>query len=535
MSLDSALRQAAIKAPGGSRRTIWLAAVAVGATIAFAFVLAALPSGAGLSSRGFEEIHQALEQGKRLASGSLPREGLFPLAYPLWLLLLSTQTNDVSLAARVLSGLCSVFVLFLVHQLCHILSEPEHADEQSCFVVLALVLSPAFFLAAADGGTQMPHLALLLAALVCIQRALFTRRLALTALAGLLVGLSVLLRPISLFAPAAFAVWLAWSRPFAPNEDDERGTARHAAGFFIAFTFGAAPGLLHNWVQHGWPLPWGTAEAGLLWSRILASPSALLIASAQTTVQYLAAEDFERLSAISGSWQIGAWDSVLGAIIALAPTILKAFGFLGLLALCWLERFELMESRARLLVVLLVLLSLGGSLALVDERSPLLVGTLLLVAAFASLPKFMPGSVSGVVSLGLLALLLLHQFGTRSQLGLSAAYRASDLVSAELRAAGAAPNQVMSANWSFYDTRSPWKERYRHIPIYVNTVPALVLEMERQGATYLVFDRETGAQHWPQLANLLETSIPWPGLRPLGPALLTDELPPNALAIYKLE
>jgi hypothetical protein len=147
----------------------------------------------------------------------------------------------------------------------------------------------------------------------------------------------------------------------------------------------------------------------------------------------------------------------------------------------------------------------------------------------------MPGSVSGVVSLGLLALLLLHQFGTRSQLGLSAAYRASDLVSTELRAAGAAPNQVMSANWSFYDTRSPWKERYRHIPIYVNTVPALVLEMERQGATYLVFDRETGAQHWPQLANLLETSIPWPGLRPLGPALLTDELPPNALAIYKLE
>lgn len=535
LGLESALRRAAIEAPVGSRRTLWLAAVAAGATLAFALILAALPSGIGLSSRGLDDIHQAMEQGRRLAAGSLSGDGLFPLAYPLWLLLLSSHTNDISLAARVLSGLSAVFVLFLVHQLCHVLSDPERADEQSCFALLALVLSPAFFLAAADGGSLMPHLALLLAALLCLQRAVASGRLLLTVLAGLAVGLSVLLRPVSLLVPPAVGVWLLWSRPFISDEEEARPNTRHAVGFLLAFALGATPLLLLNLGEHGSVLPWGAPEAGMLAARLLNNPLGLLLAGAQSLAQYVAAEDFERLSAIGGSWQLGAWDSVVGAMIALAPTILKVVGLAGLVVLCWLERFEVTESRARLLAVLLLLMTIGGSLALVDERGPLLIGTLLLVCAFASLPSLMPGSVSGVVSLALVGLMLMHQFGVGQQVRHAASYRASDLVAAELRAAGAMPNEVMSANWSFYDTRSPWRERYRHIPIYVDTTPALIQEMSRQGARYLVFDRDAGAQHWPRLAGLLETNTHRPGLRPLSPALLTDELPPNAVAIYRLE
>ena len=80
-----------------------------------------------------------------------------------------------------------------------------------------------------------------------------------------------------------------------------------------------------------------------------------------------------------------------------------------------------------------------------------------------------------------------------------------------------------------------WKERYRHIPGYVDSTEALIREMQRQGATHLVFDRRTGAEQWPRLASLLEVERPPAGLRPLKPLIQTDDSPPNQVAIYTLE
>jgi hypothetical protein len=91
-------------------------------------------------------------------------------------------------------------------------------------------------------------------------------------------------------------------------------------------------------------------------------------------------------------------------------------------------------------------------------------------------------------------------------------------------------------SWSFYDTRTAWKERYLRIPGHVDSTEGLIRVMRRQGATHLVFDRRTGAEQWPRLASLLEVERPPPaGLRLLKPPIQTDESPPNLVTIYALE
>jgi hypothetical protein len=268
---------------------------------------------------------------------------------------------------------------------------------------------------------------------------------------------------------------------------------------------------------------------------VAADPLAVLRACWNTIFTYAAGDDLERLAAVAASWQLGDWVSLPGAMISLAPTLLKTLGLLGLASLCWLERFETGLERARLPAILLGLLLVSGALGIVDERSLLVPVTLLIVFAFASLSALLPGAIAGISAIGLLALMLFNQLGAGYAPRLSPAYRASDQVAEKLRDASAAPNRVMSASWSFYDTRSPWKERYRPIPAFVDSVPALQLEMRRQGASFLVFDRQTGADEWPRLAELLDTDRSRPGFVALGPRLRTDQSPANEIAIYRLE
>ena len=93
----------------------------------------------------------------------------------------------------------------------------------------------------------------------------------------------------------------------------------------------------------------------------------------------------------------------------------------------------------------------------------------------------------------------------------------------------------MSASWALHDTRSPWRDRYRQVPAYVDSSEALIGAMKRDGTQFLVFDRRTGASQWPHLAALMEIEHAPPGLQPLGPLLQTDESPANQVAIYRLE
>jgi hypothetical protein len=373
-----------------------------------------------------------------------------------------------------------------------------------------------------------------LATLLLVQRALTAQdEIVPMALAGLALGLSVLIRPVSLLALPAVLLWLWLSRPF--GADERSSNLRAALGFGSAFLVGTAPRFLLNLAQNANTLPWGPAEAHQLGVRVLSSPFNFLLSLGATIWQYLAADDVERLSAVSGSWQIGDWGSMIGAMIALAPTGLKLLGFAGVLLLCLLDRFESGLDRGRLPAFFLLLLILGSALALVDERSLLAVEALLTIFAFASLPNLVPGALGGVLGLGLIGLMVFHLIGIGPSQRTASGYRASDLVAAELQTQGAVANQVMSANWSFYDTRSPWHERYRHIPPFVGNADDLVREMKREGVKFLVFDRQTGATQWPQLASLMETERPRPGLQALRSPLRTDESPPNSIAIYRLE
>jgi hypothetical protein len=222
-------------------------------------------------------------------------------------------------------------------------------------------------------------------------------------------------------------------------------------------------------------------------------------------------------------------------MIALAPSLLKLFGLIGAGCLLWLERFESGSERARLPLILAAVFVVGGALGVVEERSMLLLGAVLAVFAFAGLPALSPGAVSGTASLAMVGFLIFFQFGGAYVSRQSPPFRAADRVADELRTHGATAGQVMSASWAFYDTRSPLKERYHHIPAYVASTDGLIEEMRRRGVKFLVFDRAAGAAHWPRLAELLETDRHHPFLRPIGPALGTPESPPNLVAIYRLE
>jgi hypothetical protein len=143
--------------------------------------------------------------------------------------------------------------------------------------------------------------------------------------------------------------------------------------------------------------------------------------------------------------------------------------------------------------------------------------------------------LSGVLGVLMVGFLLVHQFSAAQVARQSPTFRASEIVSEALELGGATPDRVMSASWSFYDTRSPWRSRYLHIPIYVNSADALVAEMRRQGAQYLVFDRRVGADQWPALTELMESEHPHRGLRVLGSPLTIPGAPPNTVVIYSLE
>ena len=528
-----ALRRSAMAAPVDSRRILWVVGLAVGATLLFVLSLLFVPGGLALITPGLDALRPFVEQTRGLPVGDVSSERLHTLSHPLWLVL-GRYSGDLAIVALILSGLAAIVSLFLVYQLCHGMSQPEHADEQAAYALLGLALTPPFFLAAAGGGTEDPYLALVLAALVCVQRALAVGSpLAPMAFAGLFFGLSLLIRPLSLLVPPAVLTWLLVVRPFGKDELLE--WLKPALGFAAAFAIGAAPTLLLHLTYATAPIAWGPAELGMLGGRILGDPLRFLLATAETILHYVAADDLERLGGVGGSWQAGDWFALPGAIIALAPTILKLLGLAGLACLLWLERFEAAVVRVRLPLILLAFAIVGGALGLVEERSLLLLGALLAVFAFAGLPSVLPGPLGGIAGLAMIGFLLFHQFSGGQAARQSLSFRASDRVAAELRSAGATPNQVMAANWTYYDTRSPWKGRYLHIPAYVNSTEALIQEMNRQGARYLVFDRNVGANHWPRLAQLMEAERPPSGLRPLGSPLTTAESTPNLVVIYTLE
>src|SRR5687767_5162629 len=259
------LRRAAIVASGRSSPGWLLGGLAVIATVSFVAILTGLGNSIGLQPRGFDEVQRFLEQSRRAATGAIPAEGLHPLVQQLWLLLVARFSDDVSVAARVLSGFSAILALFLAYQLCHSLADPRQADEQACFALLALTLSPAFFIAAASGTVEVTHLTLVLGTLLCIQRAAASESsLAMMAFAGLLGGLSALVRPVSVLLLPAVCLWIWLARPFDDDPDNHAGGLRQSFGFVAAFVTAASVQVLWNLSQGRMATPWAFSELAAL-------------------------------------------------------------------------------------------------------------------------------------------------------------------------------------------------------------------------------------------------------------------------------
>jgi hypothetical protein len=530
----TSLREAAVLASDDRGHRLWTWAVVGAGGAAFIALLATIWSRTQLPATPVSELGNAIEQAQRLRSGSLQGDGLFPMAYPLWLLTVSRLTNDLAVAGRVLSALSAVVVLFLAYQICHSLARPSKASEQACFVILALALSPAFFLVSLGGGTELPHLALLFGSVWFIERAIGGRPFVAMSCAGLLAGLSLLIRPISVVAPLAVGLWVWRARPF--GEEERWSNLRPALGYAAAFALGTAPRVLLHLVEGTSIVNVGPAELSMVLRRLLDNPAGFVLGSGSAVLQYVAADDLERVAAVSGFWSNGQWGNGLSALVALGPTLLKALGVAALFSLCWEARFEAQTDRASLPALTLLLVALGAGLGLVPERGALLVQVLLITLAFAGLPSVLPGAANGFVGLGLIGLLVFNQLGTDYPVELTTSYQASDRVSTELKLAKAAANAVMSSSWVFYDTSTAYHERYTPIPIQVDSVSSLVAEMRRQGFGYLVLDRNSVARFWPRLTPLLDDPQPREGLRLLKPAFRADDGGGvNWVGVYQLD
>ena len=530
----ASLRAAAMLASDDRGRRLWTWAVLGGAGVAFIVLLLTIWSRAQLPAAPVSELGTAIDQAQRLRAGAPRAEGLFPMAYPLWLLTVSRLTNDFAVAGRVLSALSAVGVLFLAYQICYVLARPTKASEQACFVLLALALSPAFFLVSLGGGTELPHLALLFGSIWFIERAVGGRPFVGMACAGLLAGLSMLIRPISVVAPLAVGLWIWRARPF--GEEERWGNLRPALAYAAAFMLGTAPRLLLHLVERTPVVTVGPPELSLVLRRFIDNPAGFTLGSASAVFQYVAADDLERLAAVSSFWANGQWGNSLSALVALGPTLLKVLGLAALLSLCWEARFEAQTDRASLPALTLLLIVLSAGLGLVPERGVLLVQVLLITLAFAGLPSILPGSANGFVGLGLVALLVFNQLGTDYPIELTSSFQASDRVSTELKLAKAAPTAVLSSSWTFYETSTAYHERYTPIPIQVDSITSLVAEMRRQGYSYLVLDRNSVATFWPRLTPLLDDPQPREGLRLLKPTFRTDDgSGVNWVGVYQLD
>jgi hypothetical protein len=189
-------------------------------------------------------------------------------------------------------------------------------------------------------------------------------------------------------------------------------------------------------------------------------------------------------------------------------------GFLMLFTLVFVWTTAMAFITDRHLIVAVPLLTIGGVAALglvVSSRGALLIGTLSALLLGLHLATF--------------------DYPTRWMIGFDHGRQATE----RLRLFGPAPTQVMSSNWVFYDYDSPWRSKYTHIPVYIDSVTTLIDDMRRRRVYYIIYDRNAGRAEWPGLLPLLNLETPPPGLRPIGPAIYTREWPPNEIVIYRLD
>jgi 4-amino-4-deoxy-L-arabinose transferase-like glycosyltransferase len=506
------------------------------------------------SQRVYDFLHHA-ELARGVAEGRLEVNGFYPLGYPALLAAGFHVVPDIFVVGEVVSGAAALVVLFVTYRLLRALLVNEGGALLPFLAMGAVGLSPAFLQHATTPSTDLLHVALLLASLWLVLEAVdaYEPGRWLVA-AGLLAGLSYLVRYTSTLVLPAFALWLLLARPWG------RATLRLGADYLLAFVAAAAPQFVLSAIQHGspwytttlaknaWvgnyagPLPelhWGDVPDSVsLLDVIRVDPGHFLLNWGTNIVGSTVWGDvatlarwFERVAA-GGGLALAGPDGPAG----LAPALLKVLAVLAAAAVVlrgadWTPDLGL---KAGFLALFALIFTGVTALAFITERHLLVTIPLLIVLALAALRNLVDlraATVTGVLALALLAYhLAAFGYPQRWMLGYPHAAQASAIVHAQ----GGAAGEVYTTNWGFYDYDSPWLEHYQPVPIGVPSVEVLVATMRARGIRYLVYDRNGGIAQWPQLEPLLHPERQPGGLRLVAAPILSPESPPNLVLVYAL-
>ncbi len=506
------------------------------------------------SLRVYDFLHHA-ELARNIAAGRPEVNGFYPLGYPALLALGFRWAPDIFVVGKVISGLAALVALFVTSRLLRaLLANEEHGLLP--FAALAIVgASPAFLQHATSPGTDMLHVALLLASLWLVVEAVDADEPGRWLVAaGALGGLSYLVRYTSTLALPALGLWLLLARPWG------RATLGLGGRYVLAFVVAATPQLVLSTLQHGSPL-YNTTLAKNVWVGNYAGPLPELrwgqVADSVSLLGVIRLDPGQFLlnwgTNIVGPtiWgdvaTIAAWCARLAGGGGLAPTgaaglaglaiaLLKVLAVLGAAAVLlrgagWTPDLGL---KAGFLALFALVFAAATGLAFITERLLLITVPLLVVLALAALHHLADRRGAAVAATLALAVLAYHlaAFGyqERWMLGYPHAAEASALV----RARGGTAGEVYSTSWGFYDYDSPWLEHYRPLPIETASPDALVATMRARGVRYLVFDRNSGLAQWPQLEALLHPEQRPGGLRLVGAPILSRETPANLVLVYAL-
>lgn len=507
-----------------------------------------------ISLRVYDFLHHA-ELARAFAEGRPEVNGFYPLGYPALLAFGFRFVPNIFVVGTVVSGAAALLALFATYRLLRaLLIDADHGG----LPLLAIGLvgaSPAFLQHATTPGTDMLHIALALASLWLALEAIEAEEPGRWLVAaGLLAGLSYLVRYTSTLLLVAVLLWLLLARPWG------RATARLGGAYALAFVVAAMPQFVLSALQQGSPF-YTTTLAKNIWVGNYAGPLPELrwgeVADSVSLLQVIRLDPGHFLlnwgmnivgPTVGGDVAaIAGWAERLAGGGGLAPTgpdgpaglavaLLKVLAVLGAAAtlLRGREWMPDLGMKAGLLALVALLFTATTGLAFITERLLLITVPLLVVLALAALHHLADRRGAAVAGLLALAALVYHlaAFGypDRWMLGYPHAAEAAALV----RARGGVASEVYATNWGFYDYGSPWLEHYEPLPVDTPSIDALVATMRARGVRYLVYDRNSGLAQWPQLESLLHPEQQPGGLRLVGAPILSRERPPNLVLVYAL-
>lgn len=202
----------------------------------------------GLTNYSVEWDFVAYAQRAQSATTAFAVNPRTPFGYPLSLWVLNLVTGDVFISGKLLTGLSTIVVLGLTY----LLGRRLFAPDIGLFAVLVLLMTGLFAEHTMLVGTDMLALACLLASLYVLLVAT-NHRLRSSILAGVLGGLSYLVRPSAIVLVPAVLLWVWLPRPERTASGGGRRPWRIGLVYTASFGLAIMPQLILSTIHTGNP------------------------------------------------------------------------------------------------------------------------------------------------------------------------------------------------------------------------------------------------------------------------------------------